>query len=126
LQLGSGQTSKIYSGTDTFKIDSVVPGGNFQVNVVPTGGSSTSAIFVNTNVGEVGIYTSTPQATLDVNGSAIIRGTLSLTGSSLTIGLSATKTGTSPGTTGQFAWDASYLYVCTATNTWKRVALTSF
>jgi hypothetical protein len=126
LQLGSGQTSKIYSGTDTFKIDSVVPGGNFQVNVVPVGGSTTSAIFVNTNVGEVGIYTSTPQATLDVNGSAIIRGTLSLTGSSLTIGLSATKTGTSTGTPGQFAWDTGYLYICTAANTWKRVALNSF
>jgi len=126
LQLGSNQSGKIYSGTDTLKIESVVPGGNFQVNVVPTGGSSTSAIFVNSNIGEVGIYTSTPQATLDVNGSAIIRGTLSLTGSSLTIGLSATKTGTSTGTPGQFAWDTGYLYVCTAVDTWKRVALSSF
>jgi len=26
------------------------------------------------------------------------------------------------GTTGQIAWDASYIYVCTATNTWRRVA----
>jgi len=126
LQLGSNQSGKIYSGSDTFRIDSVFPGGNFQVNVVPTGGTSTSAIFVNSNANEVGIYTQTPQATLDVNGSAIVRGTLSLTGSSLTIGLTATKTGTSPGTPGQISWDTSYLYVCTAANTWKRVALTSF
>jgi len=126
LQLGSNQSGKIYSGTDTLKVESVVPGGNFQVNVVPVGGSSTSAIFVNSNVGQIGVYTSTPQATIDVNGSAIIRGTLSLTGSSLTIGLSATKTGTSTGTLGQFAWDTSYLYICTAENTWKRVALNSF
>jgi hypothetical protein len=28
------------------------------------------------------------------------------------------------GTTGDVAWDTSYLYICTATNTWKRVALT--
>jgi hypothetical protein len=27
------------------------------------------------------------------------------------------------GTTGDVAWDTSYLYICTATNTWKRVAL---
>ena len=38
----------------------------------------------------------------------------------------ATKTGTSFGTKGQVAFDANYLYCCTATNVWKRVALTSF
>ena len=27
------------------------------------------------------------------------------------------------GTTGTIAWDASYIYVCVATNTWKRVAI---
>jgi hypothetical protein len=37
-----------------------------------------------------------------------------------------TKTGTSTGTQGQVSFDASYLYLCTATNVWKRVALTSF
>jgi hypothetical protein len=30
------------------------------------------------------------------------------------------------GTAGEVAWDASYLYVCTATNTWKRVALSTW
>jgi len=37
-----------------------------------------------------------------------------------------TKTGTSTGTAGQIVWDGSYIYVCTATNVWKRVALTAF
>ena len=27
------------------------------------------------------------------------------------------------GTAGDIAWDADYIYVCTATDTWKRVAL---
>ena len=35
---------------------------------------------------------------------------------------SPTSSGT--GTAGMFTWDSSYLYICTATNTWKRVALT--
>jgi len=35
-----------------------------------------------------------------------------------------TQTSTSPGTPGQISWDSGYIYVCTATNTWKRVALT--
>lgn len=26
------------------------------------------------------------------------------------------------GTTGQFAWDGSFIYICVATNTWQRVA----
>jgi hypothetical protein len=30
------------------------------------------------------------------------------------------------GTTGQAAQDGNYLYICVATNTWKRIALTTF
>jgi len=37
----------------------------------------------------------------------------------------ATKTSSGAGTAGQIAWDANYIYICTATNTWKRVALTA-
>jgi hypothetical protein len=36
--------------------------------------------------------------------------------------VSVPATPTSSGTTGQVAKDNTYLYVCTATNTWKRVA----
>lgn len=30
------------------------------------------------------------------------------------------------GTTGEVSWDANYIYVCTATNTWKRAALSTW
>jgi len=33
---------------------------------------------------------------------------------------------TDTGIAGQVAWDASYFYVCTATNTWRRAAVTSW
>lgn len=36
------------------------------------------------------------------------------------------QTGTSTGTQGEICWDADYIYVCTSTNVWKRIALTSF
>jgi hypothetical protein len=39
---------------------------------------------------------------------------------------SATPTGSGSGTAGDIAWDTSYIYVCTATNTWKRAALSTF
>jgi len=38
----------------------------------------------------------------------------------------ATQTGTSTGTQGQICWDANYIYVCTSTGVWKRIALSSF
>jgi hypothetical protein len=37
-----------------------------------------------------------------------------------------TPSGTTVGNPGNVAFDASYLYVCTAKNVWKRVALTAF
>ncbi len=33
---------------------------------------------------------------------------------------------TATGTAGEVAWDADYIYVCTATNTWKRVAISTW
>jgi hypothetical protein len=35
-------------------------------------------------------------------------------------------TATSTGTVGQVQWDANYIYVCVATNTWKRAALSTW
>lgn len=35
-----------------------------------------------------------------------------------------TKTASAIGTAGQISWDANYIYVCTATNTWKRSPIT--
>ena len=40
--------------------------------------------------------------------------------------VAAPATATSTGTTGQIATDAGFIYVCTATNTWKRVAIATF
>jgi len=56
-----------------------------------------------------------------------VNGVLTNTGD--TIRISTTKTPSSAsdtGNTGQIAWDADYIYVCTATNTWKRVAISTW
>lgn len=45
----------------------------------------------------------------------------------LMIGPSRTiATSTSTGITGQIAWDAEYIYICIATNTWKRVEISTW
>lgn len=46
--------------------------------------------------------------------------------SAVSIFTAAPATGTSTGEAGQMAFDETYLYVCVALNTWKRVALSSF
>lgn len=38
--------------------------------------------------------------------------------------LPQTKASNATGTTGQICWDSNYIYVCTATDTWKRASLT--
>lgn len=40
--------------------------------------------------------------------------------------VSAPSTAGSSGVAGQVAYDSSYFYVCTATNTWKRVAIATW
>ena len=40
--------------------------------------------------------------------------------------VTAPTTATSSGITGQIAYDSNYVYICTATNTWKRSALSSW
>ena len=52
---------------------------------------------------------------------------LSTTGDSITIQTTQTPASAgASGTTGEIAWDTNYLYVCVATNTWKRVLLSTW
>jgi hypothetical protein len=86
----------------------------------------TGAVYVNSTTQQVGIFTTTPAATLDVNGNATIRGNLTLTGTSLVITTPTTPASkTASGIAGQVSWDSSYIYICVATNTWKRVAISN-
>lgn len=68
------------------------------------------------NVTNVGLLTA---AGFDVTGL--------LSGSTLRISTSAPPANASAtGTAGTIAWDSGFLYVCTATNTWKRVAIATW
>ena len=70
---------------------------------------------------KVGIGTSNPLVALDINGGLRVQ--------SDSIAIDNSKTPAHAGANGQagqICWDANYLYVCVATNTWKRVALSSW
>tara|TARA_Y100001963_G_C6767417_1_gene443059 strand:- start:51 stop:599 length:549 start_codon:yes stop_codon:yes gene_type:complete len=62
--------------------------------------------------GNVGIGTNDPATALDVDSDSIrIRNTKTPSNASDT------------GVAGQICWDSNYLYICVATNTWKRVPI---
>ena len=49
-----------------------------------------------------------------------------LTADGVVIDSNPPATASSVGTAGTIAWDASYIYICVATNTWKRVAIATW
>ena len=67
------------------------------------------------SVGNLGIGTTLPTEKLDINSDGIRIRTAQTPASA-----SAT------GDQGQICWDANYVYVCVATNTWKRAALSTW
>lgn len=67
------------------------------------------------NNGNLGIGTTSPTNLLDVNSNSIRLRTARTPASA-----------TATGNAGEICWDASYIYVCTATNTWRRAALSSW
>ena len=54
-------------------------------------------------------------------------GVVDITGDNVRVQTSQTPaTAVAAGQQGEIAWDANYLYVCIATNTWKRVAISTW
>lgn len=59
-------------------------------------------------------------------GAATFAGAVTIAGTVIHT-LSATPASASAaGTVGTMSWDANYIYICTATNTWKRVAIATW
>jgi hypothetical protein len=126
LTLGLAQNSTIEVDTGTFSLNAKTIGQNFAIAVNPNG-ANTTAVFVKSASQQVGIFTTSPVATLDVNGNANIRGNLTLSGTSLIINTSLVPASASAdGLPGQIAWGPSYVYVCVGLNTWKRAALSTW
>jgi hypothetical protein len=107
-------------------------GGNFNIGLLAGTGSALAYVFNRANSdllfgtnnaetmrltsgGNLGIGTSSPTAVLDVNADKMRLRTAKTPSS-------ATDTGNA----GDICWDSSYLYICTATNTWRRIAHASW
>ena len=77
--------------------------------------AQTHMLFVDGGSDRIGIGTNQPEAALDI--------------ASHSIRIQNPRTpisATAAGNTGEIRWDADYIYICVATNTWKRAALSSW
>lgn len=106
--------------------------GNLTVNGIINNGNINSSpgnliignIFGgNTTVGNISV---TGNVNVGTVLNAVVGNLLGLTVQSSFRQNQFTKLGNSSGLPGMIVWDTNYIYVCTATNTWKRVALSSF
>lgn len=100
--------------------------GTEQVNVLgasPTGGPASDT------------FTTTTQAIADLaasggpTGSVGPTGATGATGTTGSIGITGPTTPASSsaaGVAGTVVWDSGFIYVCVATNTWKRVAIATW
>lgn len=89
--------------------------GRLVFSTTADGASSPTERMRITAAGLLGLGTSAPTALMDINSDTLRLRTARTPASA-----------TAAGNAGDIAWDANYIYVCTATNTWKRAALSSW
>ena len=77
--------------------------------------TNTHALFVDGSENTVGVGVSDPIAPLDVGGNAVRIRTSD-----------APSSASDTGAPGEIRWDTNYIYVCVATDTWKRVAISTW
>jgi hypothetical protein len=131
----SSVTISTASAIDTQPSARVTVNGLGNVGIGDTAPDSTLTIKAATSV--VPLRVSGPSsefARIDTSGRLLV-GTSSDSGGALfqvngdriRVGTAKTPaTSGATGTTGEIAWDADYIYVCTATNTWKRSAIATW
>ena len=84
LKLGTGSDSELYVTSSVFNIKSNRADQNFQIQT-KTSSSQPVAFFISGSASKVGIFTQTPETTLDVNGDLTVQGNLVVKGSTLTV-----------------------------------------
>jgi hypothetical protein len=101
--LASNQTNQIVIGYDAIGLGS---------NTAVLGNDSIETTALK---GDVGIGTTSPTAMLDVDSDTVRVRTARTPASAA-----------ADGNAGDICWDADYIYVCTATDTWKRAAISTW
>jgi hypothetical protein len=115
--------------TGTEQLEAVQSGSSVRVTASQIAGLAGNVDGpASATLNSVPTFSSTNGQTLQATSVTIsVAGNLSVPGKTIQIATTNTPASSSAaGVAGTICWDTSYLYVCTATNTWKRIALTSF
>ena len=101
-------------GTLTWDTNKAIIAGQANSSLEFRTNNSGVAMTIDTSQ-RVGIGTTSPDAPLDINGNRLkIRTARTIANAD------------DNGEVGEISWDANYLYVCVNTDTWKRVALSTW
>jgi len=93
-------------------------------SVINVPGTTTAS---SSTVGALTVGNGTAATNVAIGGGNVNAGGTLVVGGTVIHTLSATPASASAaGTVGTMSWDANYIYICTATNTWKRVALSTW
>lgn len=85
LVLGANQNTEFKVSNNTFQVNSNIINQNLAIQTYNTINGLKSAMFVNATNERVGIFTSTPTATFEVAGDAVIQGSLTVNGNLTTV-----------------------------------------
>ena len=119
LESGNGSSFTDSYGNGLY-IDAYYPsspntGRTFQIATDSTSNGHVARISIESSNGFIGFHTNAPTQVVDINDDSIRVRTAKTPASA-----------GADGDQGQIAWDADYIYICVATNTWKRVAISTW
>ena len=116
LSASSATAGAVTIGNGTAATNVAIGGGKVNIGDTTAGASNAGALVVAGGISAG----NTGSAASYFGGAVTIAGTVIHTLSATPASASAT------GTVGTMSWDASYIYICTAANTWKRVAIATW
>lgn len=116
--------SSLTNATNNYGFTSQIAAGTGRWNLNITG---TAQNYIAGNVG-IGSGKTVPATALDVSGVITVTSTAGTAGVDIIGDMLRVRTARTPasstaaGNAGEFCWDSSYLYICIASGTWRRIA----
>lgn len=123
---------QVYAGTPTISNGGTIPTsyGFYEAGQAVAGVTTGWGLAINTQSyinGNLRVGSAVaPTAALDVTGAGLFSSTVTSTQFKLSALNTAPANAADTGTLGEIRVDASYIYICTATNTWKRAAIATW
>ena len=102
--------------TSVGNLASLIVSNTISTGTVSASGNISAGNFISSDIFVGNVWTQYANVTGNISAANVTTGTLFLTNQS-------TKAANAVGIAGQIAWDSNYIYICVATNTWKRSAL---